>query len=238
MAHYTYLLLNFFTILIPFSLSFETKVSFYKKWRYYLPSLLITATIFLIWDYFKTKNGVWQFNDAYIIGIKFFGLPLEEYFFFITVPYACSFIYEVLAYYIKKDLTHISTKSVLLAISFIFLITSFFVLPRAYTWSVFFGMSCIIPFLVYALSNLKIQHFLLMFLISLFPMAIVNGVLTALPVVIYNNAQNTSIRTFTIPIEDYLYSFIMLGLNIGLYEWFKTLKLRSNVSLNQSPINA
>lgn len=233
MAHYTYLLLNIFTILIPFSLSFEAKVSFYKKWRYYLPSLLITATFFLIWDYFKTKNGVWQFNDAYIIGIKFFGLPIEEYFFFITVPYACSFIYEVLAYYIKKDFTPNAIKLLLIAISFVFLIASFFVLPRAYTWSVVFGMYCIIPFLVYALSNLKLQYFLLMFLISLFPMAIVNGVLTALPVVIYNNAQNIGIRTFTIPIEDYLYSFIMLGLNISIYECFKTFAtLRVNTAFS------
>ena len=103
MAHYTYLLLNLFTISIPFALSFESKVQFYKKWKYYLPSLFITALLFLIWDYYKTKFGVWQFNDDFIIGIKFFGLPIEEYFFFFTVPYSCTFIYEVVAYYNKRN---------------------------------------------------------------------------------------------------------------------------------------
>lgn len=233
MAHYTYLLLNLFTISIPFALSFESKVQFYKKWKYYLPSLFITALLFLIWDYYKTKFGVWQFNDDFIIGIKFFGLPIEEYFFFFTVPYSCTFIYEVVAYYNKRNFLTKDIKFVSIALSFIFLMFSFFVLEKSYTWSVTFGMAFIIPFLIYTLDSFKFQHFVLMFLISILPMAIVNGVLTALPVVVYNNVENIGIRTITIPVEDYLYSFILLGLNVGLYELFKTKRLFLGFNFNK-----
>jgi lycopene cyclase domain-containing protein len=101
---YTYLLLNFFTILVPFFRSFEPKLHFYKKWKFYFPALVIAAIFFLVWDYFKTKHGIWSFKEDYILGLKLGGLPLEEYLFFITVPYACTFIYETVSHFISKQL--------------------------------------------------------------------------------------------------------------------------------------
>lgn len=58
-----------------------------------------------------------------------------------------------------------------------------------------------------------------MYFISIIPMLIVNGLLTALPVVIYDNSQNLGIRVGTIPVEDFLYSAIMLLMNVAIYEW-------------------
>ena len=50
------------------------------------------------------KSGThWGFNNDYLLGIYLFNLPLEEILFFITVPYACVFIYECLNVYIKKN---------------------------------------------------------------------------------------------------------------------------------------
>ena len=91
---YTYLLINYFTIILPLLRSFEPRMRFWKKWKYYFPAIMFTAVFFLTWDYIKTSYGVWSFNDKYIIGLKFGVLPIEEILFFITVPYACTFIYE------------------------------------------------------------------------------------------------------------------------------------------------
>jgi len=52
-------------------------------------------------------------------------------------------------------------------------------------------------------------------------MAVVNGLLTSLPVVTYDNMQNLGIRIGTIPIEDFLYAAILLSMNISLYQWQK-----------------
>ncbi|MBL0310648.1 MAG: lycopene cyclase domain-containing protein [Bacteroidetes bacterium] len=77
-----YLLINFFTILIPFLWSFESRIQFYQKWKFVFPSIVLPAVLFLIWDYFKTRYGVWGFNPDYITGYKMAGLPIEEIFFF------------------------------------------------------------------------------------------------------------------------------------------------------------
>jgi lycopene cyclase domain-containing protein len=52
-------------------------------------------------------------------------------------------------------------------------------------------------------------------------MAVVNGLLTSLPVVIYDNSENLNIRVGSIPVEDFVYCLILLGMNIGLYELLK-----------------
>jgi hypothetical protein len=53
---------------------------------------------------------------------------------------------------------------------------------------------------------------------------LVNGVLTAVPIVWYNDQHNLSLRIGTIPVEDTLYSMLLLLLTITLYEWFKRKK--------------
>ncbi|TAE52960.1 MAG: lycopene cyclase domain-containing protein, partial [Bacteroidetes bacterium] len=64
-------------------------------------------------------------------------------------------------------------------------------------------------------------RFFLAWMVCLIPFFIVNGVLTSLPVVWYNNAQNLGIRLGTIPIEDSMYLMLMLSLIMLVYEPLK-----------------
>jgi len=202
---------------------------FYARWRYYLPGLFLTAFFFLIWDYFKTRYGVWSFNDRYIIGILFFGMPIDEYLIFIAIPYACTFIYESLGYYNKRRVFPDAVKYLVWFFSALLFVSSFFFIHRAYTFSVFFLLGIVFPLATYVLNGAKLDRFIQMYLISLVPMFIVNGLLTALPVVIYDNTQNLEIRIGTIPIEDFFYSAILLVMNVAMYEWMKKQTNPSNL---------
>jgi lycopene cyclase domain-containing protein len=51
-------------------------------------------------------------------------------------------------------------------------------------------------------------------------MFIVNGYLTWRPIVIYNEAKMLGIRLFTIPAEDFLFGFTLIGLNLIIWEYF------------------
>ncbi len=219
---FTYLLINFFTILIPLARTWEPKLQFYKKFRLWFPGMLFTAVFFLTWDYFKTKYGVWSFNDEYILGPRVGGLPIEEILFFFTVPYACTFIYEAMSHFWGSGIPAFKLRTTVYVLSVILLVASFFVTDKAYTFSVLFIGGLYFPVAARLLRGNTLSIFMVTYLISLLPMAIVNGLLTALPVVIYDNTQNMNVRIGTIPVEDFLYAAILLCMNISLYEWKKT----------------
>jgi lycopene cyclase domain-containing protein len=48
---------------------------------------------------------------------------------------------------------------------------------------------------------------------------IINGYLTWRPIVLYGEGHYLGLRLFTIPIEDFLYGFALLTLNISIWEF-------------------
>jgi lycopene cyclase domain-containing protein len=91
--------------------------------------------------------------------------------------------------------------------------------------AVTFGLLAVLLIvLVYVLKTKWLGRFYMAFVVSLFPFYIVNGILTAWPVVLYNNTQNMGIRIGTIPFEDHFYSMALLLMNVALLEYFRTRK--------------
>jgi hypothetical protein len=43
----------------------------------------------------------------------------------------------------------------------------------------------------------------------------------ATQVVWYDNAENLGVRFLSIPLDDFLYAFLLIGLNIALFEYFR-----------------
>ena len=219
---YTYLLINLATIFFPVVLSFDKRVAFAKSWKFIWPGMAITGLIFLFWDVLFTIHGVWSFNDQYIIGIKFWGLPLEEVLFFLTVPFACIFIYACLDHYVKWQIS----KDVSRSISGLLILASAFILMgnfnRLYTAVTFSLLAIILLLLLFVFKTDWLSRFYLAFLVSLLPFYIVNGLLTSIPVVLYNDEQNLGFRVGTIPFEDHFYSMALLLMNVGFFEYFKS----------------
>ncbi len=220
--HYTYLLINFLTLFFPVILSFDKRVKFFRSWKFILPGLFITGLIFLIWDYLFTVYDVWSFNPDYIIGVYFLDLPLEEILFFITVPFACLFIYECLNYYLTKDLlAELSTtiSSIWLIFSAVMLLLFY---DRVYSL-ITFGLLLFLSGVVLIRRNEYpyLSRFYFAFFVSLIPFYIVNGILTGIPVVMYNDAENSGFRVGTIPFEDHFYSLSLLLMNVMFFENFR-----------------
>jgi lycopene cyclase domain-containing protein len=222
---YTYLLINFLTVLFPVILSFDKRVAFHKSWKYIFPGLALTGLMFLIWDYVFTLYDVWSFNADYVVGIYFLNLPLEEILFFITVPFACLFIYECLNYYVKKD--WLQSASPVFSGLFLFLSAIMLALfyDRVYSLITFGLLLALSAFVLFKRPG-YLGRFYLAYFVSLIPFYLVNGLLTSIPVVMYNDAENSAIRVGTIPLEDHFYSLAMLLMNVLFFEYFRSNKAK------------
>jgi lycopene cyclase domain-containing protein len=219
---YTYALLLAGSIFFPLLLSFDRKVAFYRYWKFLFPSTLVTATIFIIWDIYFTRHNVWWFNKEFVTGWFIAGLPVEEWLFFFVIPYCCLFIYEVSRAYLKRE-----WKAIVLPLNVVlfvvFLAVTVMNLHRTYT-AVNFGIAAALIGLQFILKTHRtyLFHFYVAYALSLIPFFLVNGVLTAMPVVGYNNEENLALRVYTIPIEDSAYLVNLLLMNLNIYEWLKS----------------
>ena len=218
---YLYLLLNIASISIPFAYSFHKKMNFIRYWKPVFSSILITGICFIIWDVIFTQDGIWGFNEAYHLPLKIASLPLEEWLFFICIPYASIFIHYALEYFCPKVVLSKKIAQILTLLLIILLVTTIaFNTSKAYT-TVNFSLGVLV--FCAGLYNLKhLQRFYISFLIILVPFFIVNGILTGSfieePVVWYNNNENLGIRIATIPIEDTIYAFNLLFISVLLIE--------------------
>lgn len=183
--------------------------------------MLLPALFYIVWDMIFVKWGVWSFNEKYITGIKLYNLPLEEVLFFFVVPYCCIFIYECIRCYFPSVKDDKNTSVILQFLGVVLLITGIIFYEKKYTACTFiftavfiFGLFIFNRFF----SSFHKKYFLLSYLICIIPFVIVNGFLTAIPVVMYNDNENLGIRLYTIPFEDIFYGMLLMMMNIAGYE--------------------
>ena len=224
---YIYLLINIFTLLGPLALSFDKKVAFFRKWRYVFPAIIAVGLFFIAWDVWFTEMGVWSFNPEYLVGIYAWGLPLEEWLFFLTIPYACVFIYECLQAYFPKDILKEIAQPLALGMSGILLGLALWGVGQWYTQVTFLLAACLLVLNALVTRPHYLGRFFLAYVIHLIPFLIVNGILTSMPVVMYNDAENFGLRLGTIPVEDTIYSLLLFLMNINLYEYLKARATRT-----------
>lgn len=220
-GHNTYLYLNVLTLLGPLFLSFDKKVAFYKDWKFFILAMLPTSLAYIIWDIIATHTLVWKFNPQYLLGINIINLPIEEFMFFIVVPYACLFIYACLKSYWPKWHSHNLNKITSFGIILLSAICIIKNPSHAYTSSTFGLLSVTYCILLFTKYNHHLTHLIISWAIALLPMAFVNGILTGNPVLIYDNTENLGIRIGTIPFEDFFYNLLYMTWMITLFEIFK-----------------
>jgi lycopene cyclase domain-containing protein len=226
-----YLTLLLCSVTIPVFLSFDKKLKFYKRWKIILPAIIIIALIFIIFDIYLTKLGVWGFNPRYHLNILLFNLPLEEWLFFLVIPYASVFIhFSFVLYFPGAKLNSGTAKILSVALFIIIIIILLLNADKIYTFyiSCFVLISLILSFFD---KTKTINSYYITFLLIMIPFFIVNAVLTGSliqeEVVWYNNAENLGIRILTIPAEDFGYAFSLILLNLlTIKQLEKTLKTK------------
>lgn len=222
---FLYLTLNLGSLLIPLIFSFHPKIQFYKKIKSLLFASLISGFVYISWDVYFTEKGVWGFNESYLLGIYFFNLPLEEWLFFLCIPYA-----SVFTHYVLTDIypnLRLSKKVTNYVFSLIISVLALAIITQSSKYYTSFNSICTgsILLLVFFKKRYILESFFITFLVILIPFFIVNGVLTGSfidqEVVWYNNLENLNFRLFTIPVEDVFYALGLILLTIFFVEIFE-----------------
>ncbi len=220
MSNWAYLIIDLGCISIPFLASFYKKRPFYSQWLPFLLSNFIVGLFFVIWDIIFTQMGVWGFTPSYLLGIDIYNLPVEEILFFICIPYACSFTYFALKYLMPKIAStplHWTGMVLMTAISLGFIIGG---LDQYYTF--FTGLFTLLFLLWVMYVKIDMSYVFLTYLLIIPFFLASNGILTGYitesPIVWYNHLENFNTRIGTIPVEDFIYGFLLIAANIVLME--------------------
>lgn len=219
---YTYILINFFTIIICFIASFDRRIQFNRFFGKFLLSSTIVAIPFIIWDIWFTSKGVWWFDLNYTLGFKIAGLPLEEWLFFYCIPFACVFTYYCIEKFYRPDWAS-AFNNLIVFTSFIILgVVGFLYYGRIYTLLTVIVTLLTLFYLHFIAQKEWIGKASLVYLILMPGFFAVNGILTGSfipsPVVNYNPDDFLGIRMGTIPVEDAVYGYSQFLLNIYFFK--------------------
>jgi len=220
-----YFKINILSLLVPLLVSFHPKIRFYKQWNSLIPSIIIAAIPYIIWDIYFTEKVYWGFNSEYLQGLYLFGLPYEEWLFFICIPYSSIFIQFVFSTKTEFKLSPKTVNIISSIISVILVISSLLMYSKSYTIVVcIFSLSILLLTLFF--NKKLLSTYYISFLIILIPFLVVNGILTGTgidnEIVWYNNTENLNFRILTIPIEDFFYAFSMILLSLNINEFIRS----------------
>ena len=216
---FEYLLFNLVVIAGPVVSQFTRQIKSVSRWRLKLRVSAIVMIPYVIWDVLVVGLH-WQFNTAYTLNFRLFGLPIEEWLFFITVPFGCLLVWETLP---QVDRWFVRLKSLRYVRNVLYAALPVgiwvFSTGKQYTGLVLccFGLVGLVDMLLRTDLLLRPKTYLYLAIVSGL-ILVFNGYLTARPVVTYGEVYQMGYRIWTIPIEDFGYGFTLMLFNTMLYE--------------------
>lgn len=222
MMPYTYILINFFTVIICFLASFDRRIQFNKLFAKFLLSSTIVAIPFIIWDIWFTAKGVWWFDLNYTLGLKIAGLPIEEWLFFYCIPFACVFTYYCLEKFYTLNRADTLNNLIVFTAFIILGVVGLLYYEKIYTLLTVIVTISTLCYLHFVAKKEWIGRASFVYLVLMPGFFAVNGILTGSlipsPVVNYNPDDFLGIRIGTIPVEDAVYGYSQFLLNIYFFK--------------------
>lgn len=217
----TYLIINLLILTGPLVVSLLPKFRPKKFVKPYLLSTLIVGGTFIVWDIYATAQNQWGFNPKHIRGYHLLNLPLEEVLFFIVVPYSMLFTYEIIRKYAhNQDFT--GNQNILFIFTALAALIAIVFKDQGYSFIIFVSLAVTLLAITQAPFNAYIdRHYWIYIGIGFLVFFIFNTVLTAFPIVIYGPNAIFGIRLGTIPVEDFIYNYVLITWYLLVYRYAK-----------------
>lgn len=231
MMAYTYSLVLFFTALICFVVSFDRRLRFDRHFGAFIKAAVLVAIPFIAWDVWFTAKGVWWFNTDYTLGIVIAGLPLEEWLFFICIPFSCVFTYYCLDKFYKMEWLSGFNNLIVFVTVIVCSVVALLHYDKIYTLVTAIATILTLIYLHFIVRAKWISKASFVFSVLMLGFFPVNGVLTGFglesPIVNYNPNSFLGIRMITIPIEDAVYGYTQFLLVLYFFKLFSKNKIEA-----------
>lgn len=223
MMNWEYLIFNLIIFLSPIVGVKLYKSAVLPKLKPYFFAALLVSTPYIVWDQI-VAGAWWSFNPLYVSGIFIGRLPVEEVLFFFTIPFATLVLWVNIKKIFPDKILKVNYGNVFLLAGLSISLYGIFI-ERYYTFAV--GLLFVLfVFVAKRYSKLLSSALYIKFLgaVTLL-ITVFNGYLTARPVVVYSNDFISGIKVITIPVEDYIYGLVLVGLVVVFYEYFASKKI-------------
>ena len=222
---FEYLLFNLAVIAGPIISQLSRQIKHVSRWQLKLLTSGIIMIPYVIWDALVAGSH-WWFNEAYTLDFRLLGLPIEEWLFFITVPFGCLLVWETLPHTDRwlvrlESLRHVRTVLYAALPAGVWVFST----GKQYTGLVLFsfGLVGLVDMLLSVDLLLRPKTYLYLAIVC-GCILVFNGYLTARPIVLYGEAYQIGFRILTIPVEDFGYGFTLMLFNTMLYEKLRTVR--------------
>ena len=178
-----------------------------------------------------TAKGVWWFNTDYTLGIVIAGLPLEEWLFFICIPFSCVFTYYCLDKFYKMEWLSGFNNLIVFVTVIVCSVVALLHYDKIYTLVTAIATILTLIYLHFIVRAKWISKASFVFSVLMLGFFPVNGVLTGFglesPIVNYNPNNFLGIRMITIPIEDAVYGYTQFLLVLYFFKLFSKNKIEA-----------
>jgi lycopene cyclase domain-containing protein len=189
---------------------------FWRHWRALLLSFFMVSLTWIVLDAASHASGWWSYNREFIVGPRLIGLPLEELAFFFTVPFACMVVWHALESRYKGGLPAAASHWLLGAITTACLVLAAVFVDRQRTL-IDAGITVLTAAALWGTPLVRQKAWWYWNGVVILLFIVCNSILTAAPVVVYDESVMTGWRIGTIPFEDFLYNFSLLNLVLLVY---------------------
>ena len=97
MKHVSYVAMLAFVLVGTLPLHRYYRLSVLRQPLRLFLAIVPVAVVFLAWDVVATAAGQWRFDPAQTLAVRWWGLPPEEYAFFVVIPLAGILTFEAVS---------------------------------------------------------------------------------------------------------------------------------------------
>ena len=197
----------------------KKSIVFIMEFKYMFPAIIFSGAVFVMLNIRFIKSGIISFNENYLIGKSLLTLPLEEWLFLMVISFFAFSVYVLVnvrfANFDKPNLFFVISMILLLFFAFEAWMTRQKILP-------FFVFFLLVIYFGYTLYRKRFKSHLTKFYISWFivaiPFFLIKVFMNNLPVILHNTEFTLGIRLINVPVEEFGYLFLLMLINVTIYE--------------------